>query len=86
MTNTIVHGKTYAYDREVYASLQALANQLYYEHAFTGDMSDFEYLMYCIDGITESEAEDICDRIRDLNTEEYGDEDDIEFNYDEELD
>ena len=86
MENTMTICKTYAYEGETFASLQALANELYYEYGFTGDMSDFEYLMYCIDGITEGEAEDICDKIRDLYEEEYGCEDDIEFNYEEELD
>lgn len=84
MENTMTLCKTYVFHGETFTSLRALANELYYE-AFTGDMSDFEYLMYCIDGITESEAEDICDRIRDLYTEEYGDEDDIEFGNEDEI-
>lgn len=85
MTSIMTTGRTYVYEDETFASLKALANTLYYDYAFTGDISDFEYFMYCIDGITEDEAKEICDRIRDLYTEEYGYEDDIELAFEDEI-
>ena len=85
MANVMTTCKTYVYKGEVFTSLQAFANDLYYEYAFTGDMNDFEYLMYCIDDITEDEAETICDKIRDLYEEEYGCEDDIKLRFEDEI-
>ena len=86
MENTMTICRTYAYEGETFASLQALANELYYEYGFTGDLKDYEYLMYYIDGITEEEADEICDIIRDLYADGCDCEDDMEFDYEEEID
>ena len=51
--------------------MTALVNELI-DRGFCGDLEDYEYIMVYVDFVSNEEAEEICNRIRNTYEEIYG--------------